>query len=97
MIINYEITKLYVINFVEYNFITKILKRSFNWIKSNLRKFMIAAITFIIIMISAVAEAEKVHIIKVTFYNTPEIKSSIFVVIRDFFFMTKYRKYQKRV
>ena len=82
MIIDYEITKCYVIDFAEYNLIMKTLKRSLNWIKLNLRKLIITIITFIVIMTSAVVE--KVYVIEIIIHNTPEVRFSIFVMIDDF-------------
>ena len=82
MIINYEITRCYVIDFVEYNLITKILKRSSNWIKLNLRRLITAAATFIAVMTSIIAK--EVYIIEVIIHDTPEVRFSIFAIISDF-------------
>ena len=82
MIIDYKATRCYVIDFFKHNLITKTLKRSFNWIKLNLKKLVIAIITFIIIMTFAVAE--EVYITKIILHNTFEIKFSIFIIINDF-------------
>ena len=87
VIIDYETAKCYVINFFEYDLITKTLKRSFNWIKLDLRKLVIVATAFIVIIIPFIAEAEEVHITKVTLYNTFKVKFSIFVVIGEFSFL----------
>ena len=87
IIIDYKAARYYVIDFVEHNLITKTSKRSLNWIKSDLRKFITAAITFIIIITFAIAETKKVYITKITLHNTSEIRFSIFVIINEFSFL----------
>ena len=84
VIINYETARCYIIDFVKHNFIIKTLKRSFNWIKLDLRKFITVITIFIVIITLIIAEAKETYVTKVTFYNTPEVKFLIFVIIGDF-------------
>ena len=95
MIIDYETTKCYVIDFFEHNFIAKASKRSPNWIKLDLRKLIIAITTFIAVMTSIIAK--EVYVTKIIFYDTSEIKSSISIMINEFPFLWQNTESVKNV